>query len=194
MVVIMWSVWICPGGSKQIKVNQKPYESTDVPPAKVIHGHFNYSLLRKKLNIDPGVPVITWLRHPVERVISNYYYLCERLMSELDEQSKGLNILSKMMRSLDEYAEGQVNRNRMTKFLDGTSLDELAFVGIVEDFDNEVERLATVLNWKDFRVKRVNRTKEKPMVDASIRKKIEELNKEDMELYQTVLNKRTLIS
>ena len=45
------------------------------PSTRVVHGHFRPRDLPAAYGIGPEIPVITWMRDPVERVISNYFYL-----------------------------------------------------------------------------------------------------------------------
>jgi len=50
---------------------------------QVVHGHFSFRKLTDNFDIPSGCPVVTWLREPAERVISNYYYLDKILRKEL---------------------------------------------------------------------------------------------------------------
>ena len=50
---------------------------------KVIHGHFTYRNLTKMVALSDNVPIVTWLRNPIKRVISNYYYLEEKIIEGL---------------------------------------------------------------------------------------------------------------
>lgn len=175
------------GGSK-IEVNRRIWKDAPTPPEyKVLHGHFSPKLLNERFDIDQDIPMITWLRDPVERVISNYYYLSQRLHEELDEKRKGLNILKKMEKSLLEYADNEISRNRMTKFLDGAKIEDFAFIGIVENFKEDLVRLASVLEWNSVPYVKVNVTKkEKPVVSDDIRRQIKEWNMADVALYEHV--------
>jgi hypothetical protein len=176
---------------KRVKVNATDYTQSSLPRTKVYHGHFRLRDLRDMFELDAAPPVITWLRHPVDRVVSNYYYLRERLMDELDEEGKGLNILSKMMRSLEEYAEQDINRNRMSKFLEGTKIEDFDFIGIMESFDDDVAELAKLLGWGGVRPIHVNRTTRKAEIEEGLRERIAELNGDDMALYEHVLTQKT---
>ena len=179
------------GGSK-IEVNKRLWrDAPEVPSYSVLHGHFSPKLLKERLNIDHDIPMITWLRDPVERVISNYYYLSQRLHEELDEKGKGLNILKKMEKSLLEYAENEISRNRMNKFLDGARVEDFAFVGLVEHFKEDLDRLSNVLNWKETPYVKVNVTKKKkPLVSDDIRAQIATWNRDDIDLYNYVKESR----
>jgi hypothetical protein len=174
---------------QEVRVNEQRYEQRQLPGlTRVAHGHFSYPLLKKNFDLPQGLPIITWLRDPAERVISNYFYLAKRLAEELEEERKGLNILSKMQRSLLEYAAHDLNQNRMSKFLEGLDLEDLFFVGIQEDYDRSLERLAGLLGWENYPVFHHNQTgKEDSRVSAEERARIRELNPKDVALYERAL-------
>lgn len=157
---------------------------------KVLHGHFNYKDLVHYVEIKKNVPIITWLRDPVERVISNYFYLAKRLKEELQEEEKGLNILAKMQKSLIEYARLEMNRNRMSKFLEGISLDQMKFVGIQEYFNEDLDYFAQLFDIDDIKSLEQNVTGEKHKVSDEILQDISEYNELDMQLYFKALELR----
>ena len=176
---------------KIVLVEQKEVKSKKLSSKiKVIHGHFNYKHLVEKLEINEDVPVITWLRHPVERVISNYYYLAKRLKDELQEEEKGLNILAKMQKSLIEYARLEMNRNRMSKFLEGISLEQMKFVGIQEHFHEDLLYFGELFGIKDIKPLEHNITGTKHKIDEAVILEIEELNSSDMDIYKNGLELR----
>ncbi len=159
---------------------------------EVIHGHFTMDLLNNYLSLPPDTPIITWLRDPVERVISNYYYLYKRLDEELLEEKKGLNILSKMRRSLLEYAQDERNCNRMSKFLKGVELKDFFFIGTVENYDEDIQELGRKLNWSTLEIVKHNKTgtSNKPEVDEQTKALIRSYNQKDQALYEQALTFR----
>lgn len=178
--------------SGETKVREQIYTSGQLPSeTKVIHGHFSWPLLDNRFSIDPNIPRITWLRDPVERVISNYYYLSKRLAEELEEEKKGINILKKMQRSLEEYARFEPNRNRMSKFLAGKNLEDFFFIGIVENYEVDLKVLAKRLAWPKQPVFHYNATgNRKPIVPEDIQELIGSLNHEDITIYNKALELR----
>ncbi|MCB9274871.1 MAG: sulfotransferase family 2 domain-containing protein [Lewinellaceae bacterium] len=175
---------------QEVRVEEELYGDPILPPyARVIHGHFSYPLLQKNFRVAEDIPVITWLRDPVERVISNYFYLAKRLAEELQEEKKGLNILKKMQRSLLEYANFEPSQNRMSKFLEGLELDDLFFVGIQEDYNNSLDRLAGLLGWQDYPVFHHNQTGSgyDGLVSLPEREQIRAWNSRDVALYEKAL-------
>lgn len=155
----------------------------------VIHGHFTIDLLHDQFDIPTNMPIITWLRDPVERVISNYFYLYKRLDEELLEEKKGLNILSKMRRSLLEYAQDERNCNRMSKFLKGIELEDFFYIGIVENYNHDIQELGRKLNWTNLEIVEHNKTGSglKSVIDQKTKNLIKSYNKKDQELYEKAI-------
>jgi hypothetical protein len=174
---------------QETMIREQVYDAPELPPGiAVLHGHFSYPRLTERFPIDPALPVITWLRDPVERVISNYFYLAKRLAEELNEEGRGLNILNRMQRTLLEYARYEPAQNRISKFLEGLALEDLHFVGLVEHYDEDLARLATLMGWPEVPVFTHNRTgKDTSIVTDAEREEIRALNTEDVALYEKAL-------
>jgi hypothetical protein len=176
-----------------VKINEAVYNDRMLPSwTRVAHGHFTYPLLKKHFDLPGGdIPVITWVRDPVERVISNYYYLGKRLAEELDEPSKGLNILLKMQRTLMEYARDPLSCNRISKYLQGLPLEDFRFVGIQDHYSEDLNYLSRLLDWQNFNEFTHNRTgKSYDQVTPKQRDEIRALNDADVRLYEKALELR----
>jgi len=174
--------------TRKIDIESVPFDGSSLPAhIRVIHGHFHYTDLVEQVNIPETAKWITWLREPSDRVLSNYFYLSERLREELDEEKRGLNILAKMQRTLIEFARDEINRNRMSKFLHGADLSRFDFIGLQEQYDSDLKHLAQILNWPEYPVFRHNVTRSRPTVDPDVLSEIRELNRNDYELYEEAL-------
>ncbi|MGH7197863.1 MAG: sulfotransferase family 2 domain-containing protein [Candidatus Omnitrophota bacterium] len=158
---------------------------------RVLHGHFRAKDLACHYRLGAGTPVITWMRDPVERVLSNFFYLQKILRGIVQEEKKNVNLLNKMEKTLLEYARAEIARNRMAKLLEGTRLGDLLFVGVREHFSEDLADLARVLGWKTFPEFRHNDSEEqRPPVDAALRDEIRRLNEGDAALYEEALRLR----
>ena len=114
----------------------------DTGTAKVIHGHIRISQLEDIIReSDPRI--ITWLRNPVDRVISNYYFSMQRIREgkAVERKSKTIDY------SLLEYAALDENRDKASWFLEGIRLEELFFVGLYEEFMSDITKLANMSGW-----------------------------------------------
>jgi hypothetical protein len=170
---------------KKVRLDEQLYEAAELPAGvRVLHGHFSPAAVAERFAGVEKLPAITWLRHPVDRVISNYFYLKKRLAEELDEEAKGLNILRKMQRSLLEYAADDMNRNRQHKFLAGRALEDFAFVAIQEHYDEDLAAMGKHLGWPPVEAVKYNVTGTGPQVTDEDRATIAALNPLDMALYE----------
>ncbi len=179
------------GGGK-FRVEQQPFTGRALPNrVRVLHGHFSWQHVNNILELPRGIPKITWLRDPVERVVSNYFYLAKRLREILDEEGRGVNILTKMERSLTEYAQAEINQNRMSKFLEGLDLKDFRFIGILEYMDEDLQQMAETMGWAIQEAYQHNATgKRKREITPEERAVIEACNVEDRALYQRALELR----
>lgn len=175
-----------------IKINEEDFEEASVPNGVVVlHGHFHAHNFKKLVQLNRDVPWITWLRHPVDRVISNYYYLDGVLSSIIKQSNRALNIQSKMQRTLLEYAQSDIARNVISKFLKGIELEELAFIGLQESLDVDLPKLAHALDWSDqVEILQHNKTPSKRDISKEVRAQIAAWNTEDMKLYDAALELR----
>lgn len=171
-----------------LRINEKAYNKSSLSRrVDVLHGHFIIDDLQQQFELPANVPYITWLRHPVERVISNYYYLVERLESIIKEEQRNVDILNKMMRDLREYAKRPGNCNRMASFLGSKPLSSFEFIGIQEHYAEDLAAMSQHFGWPAPSVLHHNKTGSKHAVSEKLRQKIAEWNAEDMALYEEAL-------
>jgi hypothetical protein len=155
---------------------------------KVLHGHFSIQHLYQHFPYLQDFPLVTWLRNPIDRVLSNYYYLNEILVGFLEEHEQNRTVLDKMMKTLDEFIHSDINRNLIHKHLAGYSLNQFEFIGIVENYENDLAQMAKHFSWPHLISKKVNVSKFHPKIDDTLRKTIELLNEKDMAIYQEALS------
>ena len=112
---------------------------------KVIHGHVKLSQLDYIIR-EYQPKIITWMREPVDRVISNYYFAMQRV-----RDGKALTRKAHTRDfSLLEYARIEENRNRASMLLEGSKLEDLFFIGFYEELEQDTRKLCQLLGWADF--------------------------------------------
>lgn len=161
---------------------------------KVIHGDLAVS---KYNGYYPQAKRITWLRNPILRLISNYYFLWSTPEVWPIEFVK--NIIDNQM-SIYQFIEIPETQNYSSKFYcQGMKLEDFYFVGIQEFFEDDLKELRALLNWPEIKLgKKMNKNKysnytesvKELLSDTNLLKKIVSLNREDMEQYQLALELR----
>lgn len=179
------------GAVMRLDKEQRHYE--DLPSElKVAHGHFTYNDFVTYFG-KPDVPIITWLRHPVERLISQYFFLRQQYLDQVIHTNNSIKIFNRLCRNLKEFAELPNHRNLQGRYLKGIEIEEFAFIGIVEDFDDELVRLGKTFNWKIPEPVHANKTRPtmKEKIEPELYQYLLEINSEDMKLYQSVIERRS---
>jgi hypothetical protein len=167
---------------------EKRFELKKLQSAKVIHGHFSLSELKEYFDFSENIPVITWLRNPTNRVISNYFYLKSMLEKQVDKTTFP-GLFPRLCRSLLEFASIPGSGNKQAKYLEDRSPEDFAFIGKTEQFSEDIQRLADLLNWdkKKLKVYHHNPTKStKHEITEEEKDLIAEMNKKDWEWYNKV--------
>ena len=157
----------------------------DFAETACIHGHFlaaKYLRLGRTLQLS----YITWLRDPVDRIVSHYNYW---------RQSPGSTRITGLRRrlleenwSLRRFALCEPMRNLYQSFLHPLALDDFLFVGITEHFEEDLTDFASdVLGAKLTSF--VRNTSDSPVspLDDALREEIMDHHAADMELYDQAL-------
>ncbi|MCA0901401.1 sulfotransferase family 2 domain-containing protein [Microbulbifer agarilyticus] len=132
-----------------------------------IAGHVKYSRYNRVIPLEN---TFTFLRHPVDRLISLYKHRCRH---------QGLRI------SFEEFIDQDSVHNSQSKYLPLKSLSKVAFVGLTEEYSKSIE----YLNWKyDLKLVEVKNNEsphvQKVELNKYLYEKICERNSQDFELYQ----------
>lgn len=115
-------------------VFSRPQATADLLPrgARCIHGHFLGDAFDE---LVPQPDLVTWLRHPVERVVSNYYHF---LRSPDLRDACCRELLEKNL-SLEQFAELDWMRNEATRYMAGKPAESFRFIGILERFNESLQ-------------------------------------------------------
>lgn len=167
----------CDGSSIQ------PLDLSGASDCSVIHGHFVADRIA-------GLPIsevkyIVWLRHPVERLVSHFFYwkrepdldqpICRRMIDEEID--------------LETFAALDAMRNLQGFFLGARPLSSFEFVGLSEQFAQGVRRFNSIFGVNLEPALRINVNPDKRATDYSSQlsqrayDRIAALNEQDMALY-----------
>ncbi|MEG4445336.1 DUF4214 domain-containing protein [Microcoleus sp. AT9_B5] len=163
----------------------------DPQTIKVIHGH----VPSRKYFRPAQVKEIIWLRDPILRLISLYFFWKSLPRTEDDSLH---NYVQEKNLDLVEFAKIPQLRNEMSQYVGGRNLTDFYFVGIQGFFKDDLTNLAEMLNWPEISITYENTNKHKGynslvksiLYDSHIMNELIHLNREDLELYQTALHLR----
>ena len=166
-------------------------DSKDTSSIKVIHGHF---LPSKYQGYYPQAKRIVWLRHPIFRLISEYFFAKtiqdHKNVIHAQLLNNNLNIL--------EFAQIPDMRNFLTQHIKGMKLQEFDFVGIQEFYPEDLQDLQKMMSWSDAQpiIKNSNlyhkyqKSLQEILSNTSLINQIAKLNREDLQLYKNALELR----
>ncbi|WP_238568914.1 sulfotransferase family 2 domain-containing protein, partial [Xenococcus sp. PCC 7305] len=159
--------------------------------AKVIHGHF---LPKKYQGYYPQAKRIVWLRHPIFRLISEYFFA--KTIKD-HENAIHAQLLNNNLNIL-EFAQIPAMRNFLAKHIKGIKLQEFDFVGIQEFYQEDLQDLQKIMEWPKVEpiIKNNNlyhkyqKSLQEILSNTTLINQISRLNLEDLQLYQNALNLR----
>jgi hypothetical protein len=166
------------------------YTENDFIDIDCIHGHFlpiKYLLLANKHEII----FVTWMRNPVERVLSHYFYW-KRSYDPKTSPSLHRQVIEEDW-SLERFCLGPELRNLYDQFLWGFPIDYFDFIGITEFYEDDLAFFLRYYLQTHIEPKRLNIGEEGESgyeIERSLRNKIELFHAKDMDLYKMAINKR----
>ncbi len=147
---------------------------------KIIHGHF---FADKYRSLKAPLEYATFLRDPVERVLSNYYYL----KRSADRAHGDSVVIKKHQFTLEQYVAFPDARDVQAQFLSGLPLDRFAFVGLAEAYDESIKIFNQIFAADLAAAHNENTNPERARqydVDDSVVELIRQHNRRDVELYE----------
>lgn len=158
---------------------------------RCIHGHFAAQKYKRLQEIDGIRPIfITWLRDPVERAISAYYFLranpSEQSLEEMPPWERG----AKTMDAEEFLTKTKYGENRQAAQLRNMPIEAFDFVGCTEVYDASMRIFSHLFRPKlpvaDIPVERKNPDRKGERYDISprVRKHLEEINARDAVIHR----------
>lgn len=167
-------------------------ESNLPDSVKVIHGHFPAKKYKKYFS---EARRIVWLRHPIFRLISEYFFA--QFAQNKKKNSMHAELLEKKLGIL-EFAKIPGMNNRLSYYVDRMSLKDFYFVGIQEFYIEDLMDLREMMNWQDIQIptKNINQfpgyqqNLQLILSDSKLMNQLASINEKDMELYKNALDLR----
>ena len=163
----------------------------DYNEIECIYGHFlpiKYFLLGKKTDVK----FITWMRDPVERLISHYFYW-KRTYDPKRAQALHRRVVEEGW-TLESFCLSDEMRNFYSQFLWEFSLSNFHFVGITEHYEDDFQCFSREFLGTSLPMFSENsnpdRESGKYYCDKTLRKKIEDFHAKDIQLYHRALAMR----
>ena len=158
---------------------------------RVIHGHF---LADKYSERFPTARRIVWLRHPLFRLISEYFYA----QTLQDRTNPAHAQLLDQHLSLLDFAALPAMQNTISIWLNNVSLEGFDFVGIQEFYPQDLYDLQQHLGWPDLPVEARNTNRypaysqhiQDILADTQLVNQLAQFNRTDLQLYHHALNLR----
>jgi hypothetical protein len=160
-------------------------------------GHYQYGAHK---NISQDARYITLLRNPIARCISEYNERITQAPDTYRNADGTIFSISQMIEfHLPEFS------NLQTKYISGVPIgtnitrthfneasknikDNFLYVGFVEKFDQAIDKLSKILNWKPYRYKALNKKENQAKLDTKTINRLIELNEHDIKLYRECIN------
>lgn len=159
---------------------------------KCIHGHF-LPLKYLHIGVREEVKFITWLRNPVERLASNYYFWLRAYNSKTTAPLHKRVVEENW--SLERFCLSPELRNFYTQFFWGFPISRFDFIGVTEYYKEDFKlfsekilgaRLSLYIENTNDDVKEGRLY----ITDSSFRQEVEAYHDLDMALYRRVLETR----
>ncbi len=164
----------------------------DYVGVECIHGHFlplKYLMLADQADCH----FVTWLREPVERLVSHYDYW----QSSYDPGSSLTSSLHRQVVeeqwTLEQFCLAPQLRNVYTEFLWAFPRQRLDFIGITEFFADDLRYFCNNFLGNNFAPQALNRRQQplseahRAALDGGLRLRIEEYHQLDMAMYEQAL-------
>jgi hypothetical protein len=147
----------------------------------IIHGHF---LTDKYLGLFPVEDFVAFFRDPYQQAVSHYCFLVRNPQREHLEEK----MLHEAKMTLLDYLEWDAFQDHQTQYLGSISIDDLAMVGLSEEFYRSVDLFNSTfgsrLRGESFL--NVNPDHQGPdyKIDEDVRKAVEKYRPADIETYR----------
>jgi hypothetical protein len=143
----------------------------------VIHGHYDINFYG---DLSRQRPCITFVRHPVERVLSHYYYW----LVQPDRKNPECSRMIKENWNLEKFVN-EVRPNIMASLM-GPDLSRFEFIGIKEIFSISLARFQIQFGLENIPIVKNQKVGlGKKYANDSVKQLIIDKNDQDLQIYKT---------
>ena len=173
-----------------ISMSKNRCKISDYAKFNCIHGHF--MPLKYRFFDSRDAFFLTWLRHPVQRLMSHYHYWSREPLNE--EAGMLRRRFVKERWSLRRFCLAEELRDIYSRILWGFPLKRFDFVGITEFFQEDVAFFTKQMFGRVLEVNASNLNPDQKenmySVDKILQREIEHFHKRDMAIYREALRLR----
>lgn len=150
-----------------------------------VHGHF-FPLKYLLLSARERLRFVTWMRDPIDRLISHYHYW-RRVYGEHVIDPRWKKVIEENW-SLEEFCLCPEMRNLYCQYLWGFPLRAFDFIGITEYFEEELEYFSSIFLSGSLKLCHENVTRgARVVLPQKFCDKVRAYHREDMLLYERAL-------
>lgn len=156
------------------------------PCVKVVHGHLHHIQPAWK-QLYPKARWITWLRDPVDRVVSAYFHW----QKPVNHQDAHHKIFANEKPDLLTFAAAPQYKpvtHVYNQILSACEPADFFFVGRTEHYAQDLQSLATLLHWTSVPHHIKNTTVNKPSIDKTTRAQLKQHLAEEYAVYNRFLS------
>ena len=175
--------------------DSKQISATGVGHVECVHGHF---LPVKYLLLADSRPChfVTWLREPVERLVSHYYYWQRSYDPDSERTSSLHRRVVEENWTLEEFCLAPELRNVYTQFLWAFPLRRLDFLGITEYFEEDLRYFSTCFLGSQAQPRYLNRREQEDEGERvadlapALIQQVRNFHQADLTLYREAISMR----
>jgi hypothetical protein len=152
------------------------------------HGHF-LPIKYRWIRTPARKKYVVWLRDPIERLASHYYYWTR----DYNPETAG-NLRRRMVEenwTLEKFCFSSEMQNIYTKFLWGFPVGLFDFIGITENYESDLNYFAEKILESELPMSAANVNPQKAtdryVEDKNLRSRLEQFHQRDMSLYWNAL-------
>jgi hypothetical protein len=144
---------------------------------RCLHGHFPAKLNLKEFY--PNAKIITWMRDPVERMISTYNYYKTLPLHHNKVHAKFIT------ENWDIIDLSKILRDETQSYLNEFKLEDFDFIGFTEYQQKSLVSLSKMMNWNEIDITMFSNVSPKMATfNFETREKLKEILKEEIVLYE----------